>query len=234
MAIKVNDKDGLDVVLRLDSSNRDIEIPDDILIASYSNLVDRGRKSFGNPFTSNHKVKAGLANKAHSVIDVIQRALDEDRISLLNNTTLVTNFLVLVSDNGTIVTARFLGDDPTAVVSGSNDEIVTITFPSKCIPISNQVIGPYASVSSGNRTFIFNGEGIPGNRGISTLYLPNIEKASITTELGDPSPSSPYPIDSTSPEVELVGIGTDSFPSLSIRARGVDSMITKHVFKFTW
>lgn len=231
----MNDQDNLDVILRLDSTNRDVEIPDDILIASYSNLVDKGRKSFGNPFTNNQKVQGSVANKAHSVVSVIQKALDDARIDL-PSTSVAVNYNVLLDEDGTVVSARYFGSDPTVVVSGSNDETVTITFPSTCIPISVQVVGPNTSVDgSGNRTVVFNGSGLPGNTSVNDLYSPVVEKASLAISLGDPSTSNPYTIDKdNSPAVQIVGVGTTSSPSISLRFVSISAFSSKHLLKFNW
>jgi len=235
MAIKVNDNENLDVILRLNSKNRDLDVPEDILIASYSNLVDRGRKSFGNPFSSSHKVSAGVANKAHSVVDTIQKAIDESRI-LITNTSLFNNFIVLKSDNGSIIATRYAGAEPTASVSGDNDEIVTVTYPSTCVPISTSVQGPSTSVDSDNRTIIFNGNGLPGNISLDTLYLPNIQKMALPISISSlPSDSIPYPLDLTSsPSVSLIGIGSTNNPSISLRFEGLSAYPNKHFLKFSW
>ena len=236
MAIAMNDQDNLDVILRLDSSNRDVEIPDDILIASYSNLVDKGRTSINNPFTNNHKVQTSPPNKAQSVLSVVEKAINEGRIEITNGSFIATNYKLLVSDNNTVVTSRHIGSDPVAIVSGGSDEIVTITFPSTCIPISVQVIGPSSSVDgSNNRTVIFNGSGLPGNTSITELYLPNIEKANITFSSITPSTSNPYTIDKdNSPAIQVVGVGSLSSPSISIRFVNIGSFNEKHLLKFNW
>lgn len=232
MAIKVNDKDGLDVMLRLDSSNRDVEIPDDILIASYSNLVDRGRKSFGNPFTTNNGVKAGVANKAHSVVEVIQKSIDDGRISLSSPFL----FKIILQDANTVIKASYVGEEPTATVTGVNDEIVTINIPSACTPLSFSVIGNATYVDDDDsRTVIFEGDGVPGNTSLDYLNPPLISKIAMPTNISNPSSDNPYRYDlDSSPGYEIISVGTSGSPSLGIRFTNMAGLQNKHLLKFIW
>ena len=73
-----------DPILQVDRGEKFDQIPSDILIAASLNQVDRGRYNRQNPFTGGGgKVAlAGLPNQAHSVVEVIQKAITNGTINL--------------------------------------------------------------------------------------------------------------------------------------------------------
>lgn len=168
---------------------------------------------------------------ATSLCTMIQDSIDSGCVSGL-----ATNQDRILTDNLTTVDANYVGTAPTAVVTGTDDEIVTITIPSGCTPRYFIVIGD-ASYVNGNdeRTVIFEGDGVPGNTGLDYLNPPAIEKVKMPTTIGVPSSGNPYAYDlDSSPGYEIISVGTTSAPSIGIRFTNMSGLQNKHLLRFQW
>lgn len=167
----------------------------------------------------------------------IQSAIDDGTLTISDGTPIGSSnlqFKRILTEATTFVDAFFAGKEPTAAISGSSNEVVTITCPTGCTPVSFQVTGDSSETASTNRTITFSGPGVPGNTSKATLYIPGIQKVSAPTVLGDPSTSNPYTIDNdNSPAIQIVGVGNTSTPSISIRFVGISAFST-HKLKFNW
>lgn len=142
----------------------------------------------------------------------------------------------ILTDQQTTVDARFIGEYPTATVTGTNDEIVTITIPEGCVPLSFIVIGAssYADIDD-NRTVVFEGGGVPGNTGVDYLNPPTIHKGAMPTLMGVPSSSNPYRYDlDSSPGYEIISVGSASAPSIGLRFTNMAGLQNKHILRFQW
>lgn len=75
-----------DPVLGTNRSQRYKAIPDDIIIPNKHNAVDSGTYKIKSPSgafsTGGKQSTAGLSNFGHSVVDVVQKAIDESRIQI--------------------------------------------------------------------------------------------------------------------------------------------------------
>jgi hypothetical protein len=92
-------------------------------VSSYSNLVDKGRQNIKKSLVRGGTVTSGLANKAHSVVDTVNKAIQENRII----TSSVRDYIEIYSQDYVKVYAKFIGSTPTVSVSGPNQENITIT-----------------------------------------------------------------------------------------------------------
>lgn len=191
-----------------------------------------------NYFIKNHVIVTSVDESipgpdtiATSLCNMVQAGIDSGCI-----TSLAPTFARIRTDLLTTVDARFIGEYPTATVTGTNDEIVTITIPSGCEPLSFTVIGSSSYVDgSDRRTVIFEGNGLPGNNGLDYLNPPTITKVAMPTVMGNPSDSIPYQYDlDNSPGFEIISVGTSSSPSIGIRFTNMAALQNKHLLKFQW
>lgn len=162
---------------------------------------------------------------------IIQSLIDNRFITGLN---VVYENILTTTD--TTVTAGYIGVTPTCVVTGSNEETVTITIPSGCTPVSFKVEGkPGNTDSSDRRTVVFTGAGVPGNTSIADIIIPGIIKSALTTSFGGPSASIPWSVDFGSPgDADIIGVGTTSSPSLSLRINNLNILTDRHLIQFIW
>lgn len=173
----------------------------------------------------------GPNDVATSITKIIQYLIDNQLISSLN--LLTVNIL---TKNDTTVKARFAGVEPTAALSGDDDEVVTITIPQGCIPIGFKVEGlPDNTDSNDSRTVIFTGAGVPGNTSTADMFIPGIIKMGLTTSFGPPADDNPWTIDFGSPgDADVIGVGTSITPSLSLRINNLNTLTDKHLIQFSW
>lgn len=167
----------------------------------------------------------------------IQSAIDDGTLTTSDGTPIGSSnlqFKRILTGATTFVDAFFSGTEPTAAISGGSNEVVVITCPTGCTPVSFQVTGDSAETASTNRTVTFTGAGIPGNTSTSTLYIPGIQKVNASVVLGAPATSNPYTVDNdNSPAIQVVGVGSSGSPSISIRFVGISAFST-HKLKFNW
>lgn len=191
-----------------------------------------------NFFIKNHAILTavndsipGPDNIATSICKMVQAGIDSGCISGLAD-----NYERILTDQLTTIDANYVGTAPTAVVTGSSDETVTITIPSGCVPRYFVVIGSSAYVDGNDdRTVIFEGAGVPGNTGLDYLNPPGIEKVAMPTTIGVPSSGNPYRYDlDSSPGYEIISVGTTSAPSIGIRFTGMSGLQNKHLLRFQW
>lgn len=168
---------------------------------------------------------------ATSLCKMIQASIDSGCV-----TGLATSNERIHTDQLTTVDANYVGKAPTATVTGTADEIVTITIPSGCTPRYFIVIGDSSYVDSNDeRTVIFEGAGVPGNTGLDYLNPPGIEKMAMPTSIGAPSSGNPYKYDlDSSPGYEIISVGTPSAPSIGIRFTSMSALQNKHLLRFQW
>lgn len=166
-----------------------------------------------------------------SIAGIVQQSINAGLI-----TSLAPVYDRILTDQLTTIDARFIGEYPTATVTGTNDEIVTITIPEGCEPLTFTVIGSSSYVDgSDRRTVIFEGAGVPGNNGLDYLNPPVITKVAMPTVMGNPSDSVPYQYDlDNSPGFEIISVGTSSAPSIGIRFTNMAALQNKHLLKFQW
>lgn len=218
----------LDPVTRLRSPNRDLEIPDDILIPTSQNVVDRGRQLTRGPFTSG-KVMASPPNQAHSVLKTVQRAIDEERLSV--KAAAVNDYILLYDQDNTRVLAKYFNVIPSVQVGNG---VVLVTAPENCILDGFIITGDTATLLNNNRVFTFTGAGVPGNTDLNNIVVPSIQKVSGTPSFGIPSLDNPWTIDlDNSPSAQMVGLGTSGNPSISIRLNNLNSF-SYHIITFNW
>lgn len=163
--------------------------------------------------------------------DIIQFLVNNGFIAAL---TFKTENILITTD--TTVAARYSGTTPTAVVTGSNEEIVTITIPKDCTISSIKVEGkPSNTDINDSRLIVFTGEGVPANTGVGDIVTPIIGRAALTTSLGGPSDAVPWNIDFGSPgDADIVGVGTSTAPGLSLRLNNLNTLTDKHLLQFIW
>lgn len=118
-----------DPVLHIDQEARDVEIPEDIVIASYANLKDRGRYEVRSLFGKNSSKtsRAGVANKGQSVLAVVNKAVSENRVNSLRSVKGTTSGTS--ESDGTLVIAHgatFTPDWAMAVAVGAADVQVNV------------------------------------------------------------------------------------------------------------
>ena len=168
---------------------------------------------------------------ATDLAQLIQELIDNQSIISLN---LVD--INILTENDTVVKARYAGIQPTAELSGDNDEVVTITIPEGCVPVGFKVEGlPENTDDENRRTIIFQGAGLPGNTNTADIMIPGVIKAALTTTFGPPSASSPWTVDSGSAgDVEIVGIATTATKSISLRVTGLNTLTDRHLIQFLW
>lgn len=162
---------------------------------------------------------------------IIQSLIDNGFITGLN----VVYENILTTTDST-VTAGYIGATPTCEVTGSNEEIVTITIPSGCTPVSFKVEGkPDNTDSSDRRTVVFTGAGVPRNTSIADIYTPGIIKSDLSTSFGGPSADIPWSVDFGSPgDADIIGVGTVASPSLSLRINNLNALTDRHLIQFIW
>ena len=168
---------------------------------------------------------------ATDLAQLIQELIDNQSIISLN---LVD--INILTENDTVVKARYAGIQPTAELSGDNDEVVTITIPEGCVPVGFKVEGlPENTDDENRRTIIFQGAGLPGNTNTADIMIPGVIKAALTTTFGPPSAGSPWTVDSGSAgDVEIVGIATTATKSISLRVTGLNTLTDRHLIQFLW
>lgn len=165
------------------------------------------------------------------ISSMIQNMIDNQLILSLN---LVD--INILTENDTVVKARYAGTQPTASISGDNDEFVTIVVPSGCTITGIKVEGLPTNVDGSNRrTITFEGEGLPGNTSTADIMIPGIIKSALTTTFGPPSTSSPWTIDlGGSGDVEIVGVALTSTHRLALRFNQLNTLTDRHLLQFLW
>lgn len=167
----------------------------------------------------------------------IQSAINDGTILTTNGTTIGSSDITyerILSSGTTFVDALYTGESPEAAISGTSNEVVTITCADGCTPLSFQVTGASAETASTNRTITFSGAGVPGNTSTDTLYIPGIQKVNANVVFGAPTTSNPYTVDNdNSPAIQIVGVGDSTTPSISIRFVGLSAFST-HKLTFNW
>jgi len=228
MPLNINDNN-LDPILLQKKTNRDEEVPEDILISSYSNLVDKGRKTIKRSVVMGGTVTAGLANKAHSVVDTVNKAIQENRIL----TSSVKDYIEIYSENYIKVYAKFIGTAPTVTTSGAFSENINITA-SNIILEGVVIRGRLEDTNEGIKQITFRGTGIPGNTSHMDIIVPSITKlASTSPEFGLPSETNPYSIDlDNNASIDVVGIGNTALPSITLKLQNLNYPF--HFIKFGW
>lgn len=168
---------------------------------------------------------------ATDLSQLIQELIDNQSIINLN---LVD--INILTENDTVVKARYAGIQPTAALSGDNDEVVTITIPDGCVPVGFKVEGlPENTDDQNRRTIVFQGAGLPGNTNTADIMIPGVIKAALTTTFGPPSADIPWTVDSGSAgDVEIVGIATTDTKSISLRVTGLNTLTDRHLIQFLW
>ena len=228
MPLNVTDKN-LDPILLQKIANRDEEIPEDILISSYSNLVDKGRQNIRRGIVRGGRVTSGLANKAHSVVDTVNKAIVENRIV----TSPIHDYVEIFSQGYIKVYAKYIGTSPTVSISGANSENITINV-NNAILHGTVVRGRQEDTDSGIKRVIHRGQGIPGNTSHMDIIIPSVTKLSSTSpSFGLPAETNPYSIDlDNNASIDVVGIGNTSLPSLTLRLQNLNYPF--HFIKFGW
>lgn len=165
------------------------------------------------------------------ISSMIQNMIDNQLILSLN---LVDENIL--TENDTVVKARYAGIQPSASLSGANDEFVTISVPSGCTIVGVKVEGlPSNTDDSNRRTIVFEGDGLPGNTSIADIMIPGIIKSALTTSFGPPSTSSPWVIDfGTAGDVEIVGVALTQTHNISLRFNDLNTLTDRHLLQFLW
>lgn len=156
-----------DPIFNESAPNRDVRVPEDILIASYSNLVDKGRYevqgTFGRDTFSAKVTRAGVANKAHSVVEVVNRAISEGRISVAAGNDIRAKVSAADTTTGFLESKFVAGSNITITKNNAGgNETLTIasTAGSSTVTTSNSVEG---DGSGGNPIMLVNDAAAPGN-----------------------------------------------------------------------
>lgn len=165
------------------------------------------------------------------ISQMIQNMIDNQLILSLN---LVD--VNILTENDTVVKARYAGIQPTASISGDNDEFVTISVPNGCTITGVKVEGLPSNVDGSNRrTITFEGDGLPGNTSTADIMIPGIIKSALTTTFGPPSTSSPWTIDlGGAGDVEIVGVALTSTHRLALRFNQLNTLTDRHLLQFLW
>jgi len=84
--------------------------------------------------------------------------------------------------------------------------------------------------AEGNLTINISSPDLSGNTSKETLVVPIVQKIDKSAmAFGDPSPSNPYSIDlDNNPAIKVVGVGTPSAPSISIKLYGLTNIYDKY------
>lgn len=165
------------------------------------------------------------------ISQLIQQLIDNQLIQSLN---LIDENIL--TENDTVVKARYAGEQPSASLFGDNDEFVTISVPSGCTIVGVKVEGvPGNTDDSNRRTIVFEGDGLPGNTSIADIMIPGIIKSALTTSFGPPSTGSPWTIDfGASGDVEIVGVALTSTHNISLRFNQLNTLTDRHLLQFLW
>lgn len=93
-----------DPILLIDRSQKFDEIPSDIILAASLNQVDRGRYNKQNPFTGagRNAALAGLPNQGHSVVEVVQQAINSGLVTDSQGSTIIAGSGISDGDKGDI------------------------------------------------------------------------------------------------------------------------------------
>lgn len=168
---------------------------------------------------------------AENLAQIIQILIDDQQILSLN---LIDENIL--TENDTVVKARYAGTVPTAALSGAKDEFVTITVPEGCTIVGFKVEGlPTNTDDSDRRTIIFQGDGLPGNTSTADIMLPGIIMSGLTTSFGPPSTSIPWTVDFGSPgDVEIVGVSLTDTHNLNLRFTNLNTLTDRHLLQFLW
>lgn len=148
------------------------------------------------------------------------------------------NFSTIYNSDSNVINALYDGNNaPTVVVAGNTNQFVTVSIPYNCRLRKLNVIGLPTDVdSNGDRIIRFAGKGVVGNLNTNTLNLPTITKTGISS-LNDGEPSIAFPwqlssIDVGDVDITQIGRGEESY--LELYLKGVDTIVDKHFFQFTW
>lgn len=149
---------------------------------------------------------------------------------------LTVKVATILSTTDSTVIARYIGNDPSCTVSGSNEENVIIKIPEECIPIGFKVEGTPDNADNENRRVIqFTGAGVPANTSSAKLYVPAVIRSALTTSFGGPSATTPWSIDAGSPgDYEIIGVGTSTSPGLTLRINNLNTLTDRHLIQFLW
>lgn len=146
-----------DPVLGTQRSERFEEIPKDIVIPAKLNAVDQGRYATKSPFANKHSgrnTKAGLANYGQSVVATIQRAIDENRLTVTSTaadggskgnyaTFAALNLAVPIPVEGDSATV----DDSAGMTGGSAGVPAVVSYNSGAWAVSQLIAGSVATMT---------------------------------------------------------------------------------------
>lgn len=136
--------------------------------------------------------------------------------------------IVTVTDTGSTgnVIISTSDDNPSVVI---NNGTVTITTDEKINYIIVQG-DDSTNDSSGNLTIVISSKSLSGNTAKENLVVPIVQKTDTSAmAFGDPSPSNPYSLDlDNNPSVKVIGVGTTSNPSISLRIYGLTNTYDKY------
>lgn len=184
--------------------------PKDIIIPNHGNVNERGIYNISGPGITGFTALAGAANQGTSVVDVVQRALSENRIT-------VAVFSHYEIADRVWVTA--LGEPD--IVTGTREQgHVTVNTPTF---LTGVWIEGTDSDNNANGTMIITlqGSGIHGNTGLTDMRPPHaqiIDFSPRSTDQNPPAADNPYSYDiDNNPPKRIIGVGDTVIPMIRLR-----------------
>jgi hypothetical protein len=175
-------------------------------------------------------------------LEIIQRSINDFDLRDINgnpigsaSSFILDSFFPLSS--GSYVHVSTIGSEAPIVTAGTSDSIITITCNAGCRIRQVALKGKSNNTDlNGDKDIRFVGLGIPGNTSINDIAIPNVQITRIVDEtvFTAPTPSNPFVVvNDNTPEIQVIGIGSDNNPSLHIRLKAVD-IYEAHYVTFSW
>jgi hypothetical protein len=141
------------------------ENPIDIIIPASINMIDSGRKTVA---------KAAVVNNGNSVIDTVQRAIDEGRITIMTSSSSFNKMNRVITNSDS-----WLDSDNNSTVLVDNQTAGNITYTLPASPVQSQNVTIYVEDTNTNVvTILGNGSNINGASSIDIV----VNKQAVTLE----------------------------------------------------
>jgi len=200
--------------------------PKDIIIPNYGNVSERGIYNISGPGITGRTALAGAANQGTSVVDVVQRALMENRIT-------VAVFSHYEVADRVRVTA--LGE-PGIVTATREAGHVTINTPTFLLGVWMEGTDSDNN-PDGTHIITLQGSGINGNTSLTDLVVPHLQIIDLSPRSVDQNPpatDNPYSYDiDNNPPKRVIGVGDVNVPMIRLRVDNLTSPYQEYQIALT-